>query len=111
MQYDFVLRDVDPAISKSLAVLAEMLTAGRFREGFLQQPFNLVDVCIALAQAVDGFGDWLNLSLPKAEGAAGIRAVGPVQFPPAIERLLNLSADLHQALLDYMSAREEEENT
>ncbi len=43
MQYDFVLRDVDPAISQSLAVLAEMLTVSRFREGFSQQPFKLLD--------------------------------------------------------------------
>jgi hypothetical protein len=111
MQFDFVLRDVDPAISKSLAVLAEMMMHRRFREGFSQQPFNLLNCCLALAMAVDGLEGWLTFSLQRTEAAAGVKAVGPVQFPPAIERLLNLSTDLHQALLDYVSAREEEENT
>jgi len=100
MQYDFVLKNVDPSLGTHLAVLADLLSVQRARTGFLERPFEEDHYCAALLQLMDCAMDKWSTASDR------LRAMGILETHPlrqSYQRLFEQAGWLYAALAAHQA--------
>lgn len=100
MQYDFVLRNVDPSLGTQLAVLADLLSEQRSEAGFSMRPFEEDHYCAALLQLMDCAMDKWSTASDRLR-AKGILETNPLR--QSYQRLFEQAGWLHAALAAHQT--------